>query len=99
MEKGCLMPLPLGRQLDRQHSHGGRRVQQGPRHRHQGAEADDGRRERERTVQTAGVPTEHQLSVEANNLAAELDVGIGNIRKFAKEKYSGRSSAGKKLER
>ena len=31
---------------------------------------------------------EYQLIVEANNLAAELDDEIGNIHKFAKEKYS-----------
>ena len=47
---------------------------------------------KERTSGDASGPVEadpeYQLIVEANNLAAELDDEIGNIHKFAKEKYS-----------
>ena len=47
---------------------------------------------RQRTAGDASGPVEadpeYQLIVEANNLAAELDDEIGNIHKFAKEKYS-----------
>ena len=58
----------------------------------------DGFSAKQRTAGDVSGPVEadpeYQLIVEANNLAAELDDEIGNIHKFAREKYSVRMMMG-----